>query len=393
MQHIIRRSDNRNDIKIHEFNFADRFRSDDDGHRVRLPKFHWERDEASEGFDRPPVIFKRFDFSILDDTTVYGQPHDEEPPPEAFDFPFFDEDERKRIEELGQREQRISLASAESCHVPMKLRPRPPQSTRQSGAQQPDIQPPTADNDLQASQDDNAELRAEHQKLQRELDQMREQMTAARAEIQDLETRKGEVQEELDGLRQERDQAREDAEQILQQAREESRETAAQAEQQAREQAEKDVLEREKQREQERNQQYAETLDKLARSAARYEEAYMSAESDLVELAVHIARNVVNAELESNRLVILGQAKKAIGELVQRQQVHIKVAPADLDALEAQRSDLRSSFADLRSIDISPESSLEPGSCIVETDYGSVQADVRESLDRIAQNLRGTEGS
>jgi len=113
-------------------------------------------------------------------------------------------------------------------------------------------------------------------------------------------------------------------------------------------------------------------------------------EPELVELALGIARKVVQAEVGTNRDVVVRVTRRALQEVSESGEIVVRVNPGDLEYLESKIPDLAQGRRRLR---LEPDAEVGPGGCRVETAHGEVDARIEEQLEEIAKELREAAGS
>lgn len=111
------------------------------------------------------------------------------------------------------------------------------------------------------------------------------------------------------------------------------------------------------------------------------------AEQQLVELALAIARKVVEREIESGKDVALCACAKALEQLAGQQVTVIRLNPADLDAVKGGAA----GFPGLSGMEVefSGDEFIARGGCIVESVSGSVDADIPTRFGVIEEALKG----
>lgn len=186
----------------------------------------------------------------------------------------------------------------------------------------------------------------------------------------------------------------ESPDEILQSAREEAAQIIAQAErdremieQAAREKAEQEasaIIENQiAERTGEIRTSFAETLQQL--SVLR-EEISARVETDLVELALEIAKKIVGREVTVDREIALTLVKVSLKKLNSRApfaQIHL--SPEDYAFIDARREQI-----DFRgSLELIEDRSISPGGCLVHTDTGEVDARIESQFEEIAHGLLG----
>jgi flagellar assembly protein FliH len=109
-----------------------------------------------------------------------------------------------------------------------------------------------------------------------------------------------------------------------------------------------------------------------------------SLEQDIVSLVVNIAAKVLGDEIRKNQESILGIVRETISACSNHEHILLKVSAEDFDYVEDNRETLLSTVGDLNDLEIRKDGTLEKGSCIIETDYGSVDG----SCDTIVENIK-----
>ena len=107
------------------------------------------------------------------------------------------------------------------------------------------------------------------------------------------------------------------------------------------------------------------------------------AEAGTVELAMAVARRILNREISVDSEAILGLVKSAVERLNAREIHKLRVSPGDYAVIEAQRTSLSLPPA----VEIAPDAALLPGSAIFETARGEVDASIQTQLEEIQRGL------
>ena len=127
----------------------------------------------------------------------------------------------------------------------------------------------------------------------------------------------------------------------------------------------------------------AEAEEFREKSRKAYEDTLSSLEHDIIELVLDIAAKVVGDEIRSNREAIMGVVRETILSCCNRENIVVKVSPEDYDYVAANENVLRMSIKGLNELEIRKDASLEKGSCVIETEYGSVDGSVDIRLESI----------
>ena len=109
------------------------------------------------------------------------------------------------------------------------------------------------------------------------------------------------------------------------------------------------------------------------------------AETELLELALDIAKKVVGREVSIDREVALTLVKISLAKLHNRTFAKIHLNPIDFAFIEAHRE--RLNFQG--SLEIIEDRSVSPGGCVVQTETGAIDARIESQFDEIAHGLLG----
>jgi flagellar assembly protein FliH len=136
----------------------------------------------------------------------------------------------------------------------------------------------------------------------------------------------------------------------------------------------------------------AEAEDLRNRTRTEYEETIRSLEHDIVELAVNIARKVLEAELETSSETILKIARAAIEACLNRDSILLRVSADDYDFVMENSERIKNMAGDIGELEIRKDQTLTKGSCIVDTGYGMVDGGLETKLEMVEQAFREVMG-
>jgi flagellar assembly protein FliH len=127
-------------------------------------------------------------------------------------------------------------------------------------------------------------------------------------------------------------------------------------------------------------ERFAATIGELS---ARRRQLRHDAETDVVKLAVAIARRILRRELGVDPDAMLGLVKAALEKIDGREIERVRVHPADAEAVKQQ---LERALTAGR-FEVAAEPRLERGAAIFETSRGSLDASIETQLDEIERGL------
>lgn len=109
------------------------------------------------------------------------------------------------------------------------------------------------------------------------------------------------------------------------------------------------------------------------------DQSLANAERDLLRLSVRIAEKIIGGELRSEPETIRQIVSTALRTARQQESLTVRVNPADAEVVQRFRQQLSSS-ARAQYIDIVPDPRVTPGGCIIETEAGTVDAQLETQL-------------
>ena len=110
-------------------------------------------------------------------------------------------------------------------------------------------------------------------------------------------------------------------------------------------------------------------------------------EKEVVQLAMVVARKVILHESAVNKQVIMAVVKEALLKAVDYENIRIRVNPHDLEYLQDADPHLFSDVEKIQTINLINDGSLMSGGCIIETDFGIIDARIEQQLQVIEEAL------
>jgi len=129
---------------------------------------------------------------------------------------------------------------------------------------------------------------------------------------------------------------------------------------------------------------FVKSLQELAAFRARLRGRY---ERELLELALGVARKVVQQELAERPEIWLGMIRAAVRRAVDRERIAVRVPPPALDFLRQSLPELRAMLEDVKELELIEDPSLPLAGCIIETRFGEIDIGVDTQLEGVRQVL------
>lgn len=115
------------------------------------------------------------------------------------------------------------------------------------------------------------------------------------------------------------------------------------------------------------------------------------AEREIVKLALAMAEKIIGRALETNPETILHVAAQAIESFRQQRELVLRVNPQDVELLRNSRKRLMEMLCRTKDIQVREDPEVSSGGCIIETEVGTVDAQLRTQLQMLEQALLGDE--
>lgn len=111
------------------------------------------------------------------------------------------------------------------------------------------------------------------------------------------------------------------------------------------------------------------------------------AESQLIDLVLQISRKVIKVVSENQKNVVINNVVQALRKMKSRGDVAIKVNLADLEITTEHTKDFLRMVENVKSITVLEDSSVDKGGCIIETDFGQIDARISSQLKEIEEKI------
>lgn len=119
----------------------------------------------------------------------------------------------------------------------------------------------------------------------------------------------------------------------------------------------------------------------------RREEILKDTEQQIVELVILMTRKVVKIISETQKTTIMSNVLAALKKVKARGKVILHVNLEDLNLTTANVDEFIKRVENIQGIDVIEDSSVEKGGCIVETDFGAIDARIASQLSELEDKI------
>lgn len=110
-------------------------------------------------------------------------------------------------------------------------------------------------------------------------------------------------------------------------------------------------------------------------------------ETQIINLVLLIATKVIKVISENQKNVVINNVIQALRKLKSRGEVIIKVNLTDLELTTEHVKDFMRMVENVRSITVLEDSTVDKGGCILETDFGQIDARISSQLKEIEEKI------
>ena len=114
---------------------------------------------------------------------------------------------------------------------------------------------------------------------------------------------------------------------------------------------------------------------------------FIEAEQQIISLVLSIARKVIKVLSENQKNVVINNVIHSLKKLSTRKNIAIRVNLADLE-LTTQYKEKFIKIAETDNIKILEDTTVDKGGCIIETDFGTLDARISSQLHEIEDRVQ-----
>ncbi|VAX31414.1 Flagellar assembly protein FliH [hydrothermal vent metagenome] len=113
---------------------------------------------------------------------------------------------------------------------------------------------------------------------------------------------------------------------------------------------------------------------------------YSKVEREMIEMVISLVKKVIHFELSTREDSIQEMIRLAVQSVLDKETMTIKINPVDKEHAENFRPELQHLFGEIKNIFFETSTSIDRGGCIIETNFGTVDAQMDqlgEQIDKI----------
>jgi flagellar assembly protein FliH len=125
----------------------------------------------------------------------------------------------------------------------------------------------------------------------------------------------------------------------------------------------------------------------LEKAMEKRAEILQESENEVIELVLLISRKVIKTISEGQKNVVVSNIAQALRKLKSRGDVIIRVNLADLALATEHVKDFMAMAENAKSISVMEDTTVDRGGCLIETDFGQIDARISSQLHEIEEKI------
>lgn len=126
-----------------------------------------------------------------------------------------------------------------------------------------------------------------------------------------------------------------------------------------------------------------EALETKEKYRIKFENIKKEAEGELTSIIILLTETILNKHIEEDEDLIKGLVEKALLKCAYTANLVLRVAPEDYDGAVSYKRYILSLAEGVEDIEIKQDIALVPGSCVIDTDAGSVDSGIHTQFENI----------
>jgi flagellar assembly protein FliH len=133
------------------------------------------------------------------------------------------------------------------------------------------------------------------------------------------------------------------------------------------------------------------TINSLTRELSEFRTMmYPKVEKEMVEIITGLTKKILQHEIDTKEDSVKQMILLAINSVVDKEKMVIRIHPSDKKHAEAFSPELKNLFSEIKNITFEEHSGIEKGGCIIETNFGTIDAQVDQLENQVDKILKLT---
>jgi len=130
------------------------------------------------------------------------------------------------------------------------------------------------------------------------------------------------------------------------------------------------------------------TINSLIRELSEFRTMmYPKVEKEMIEMVTGLTKKILQHEINTNEDSVKQMILLAINAVIDRENMTIRIHPSDKAHAEAFSPELKNLFSEIKNITFEEHPGIEKGGCVIETNFGTIDAKVDQLESQIDKIL------
>ena len=133
------------------------------------------------------------------------------------------------------------------------------------------------------------------------------------------------------------------------------------------------------------------TINSLIRELSEFRAMmYPKVEKEMIEMVTGLAKKILQHEINTNEDSVKQMILLAINSVIDKENMVIRIHPSDKAHAEAFYPELKNLFSEIKNITFEEHSGIEKGGCMIDTNFGTIDAKIDQLEGQIDKILKLT---
>ena len=115
---------------------------------------------------------------------------------------------------------------------------------------------------------------------------------------------------------------------------------------------------------------------------------YPKVEKEMIEMITGLTKKILQHEINTNEASVKQMILLAINSVIDKENMTIRIHPSDKAHAEAFSPELKNLFSEIKNITFEEHPGIEKGGCVIETNFGTIDAKVDQLESQIDKILK-----
>lgn len=127
---------------------------------------------------------------------------------------------------------------------------------------------------------------------------------------------------------------------------------------------------------------------KLEELFQHQKEIVTNSEEDILNLTLALTSRIIHHEVRTHKDIVLGAIRSAMNKVLNREQITIRINPEDMEYVLQNKLKFKDDLNNIQQVFFKEDASVSKSGCIIDTDYGSIDALLEKEFEELNKLLR-----